>query len=230
MSNEKFDEIKDYYEDLYNDKKGESFPFDYKRNEVFIKDIKPISEGISKSLDIGCGVGYACKMLKAKGFEVHGIDISQSALEQAEKNLPEGSFKLANESGKIEYEDNFFDTVICLGVLEHITNPEDVVREAYRVLKPGGSALFLVPNSLSPYFFFGKGTGQIMEVPRKLAVWKKMFESEGFKTVSVSKDKGPTIFKRFSIIKKMKIMLHKILNILPVSYTYQFIYKLEKAK
>lgn len=229
MSKENFGEIKNYYEDLYNNKKGESFPFDYKRNEVFIKDINTKPDGVSKSLDIGCGVGYACKMLKEKGFEVHGIDISESALIEAKKNLPDGEFKLAKASGKIDYSDNFFDTVICLGVLEHITNPSDVVKEAFRVLKPGGSALFLVPNSLSPYFFFGKGTGQIMEVPRKLSVWKKMFENEGFSLVSVGKDKGPTIFKEFSIIKKIKISLHKILNLLPTSLTYQFIYKLEKS-
>lgn len=230
MAEEKFTEIKDYYEDLYNEKKGESFPFDHKRNEIFIKDINPRSNDDSKSLDIGCGVGYACKMLQDKGFIVHGIDISESALVQARQNIPNGTFKLANESGKIEYDDNFFDTVICLGVLEHITNPEDVVHEAFRVLKPGGNALFLVPNSLSPYFFFGKGTGQIMEVPRKITVWKRMFENEGFRTISISKDKGPTILPAFPFIKKLKISLHKILNILPVTFTYQFIFKLQKPE
>lgn len=230
MSEDKFTNIKNYYEDLYNLKKGESFPFDYKRYNNFIKDIESVSDDSLKSLDIGCGVGYACQLLQDKGYEPHGIDISESALIQAKENLPKGTFKLAKESGDIDYEDNYFDVIICLGVLEHITNPEDVVKEAYRVLKPGGIAIFSVPNSLSPYFYFGNTTGQILEIPQSLTRWKSIFVSNKFNVLGIKKDVGPSIEKKFKLIKKLKISIHKLLNLLPMFLTYQFIFKLQKPK
>lgn len=230
MAENKFSNIKNYYEDLYNEKKGESFPFDFERYHNFLKDVPETSDESAKSLDIGCGVGYACQILQKKGYLPNGIDISQSACDQAKSNIPEGTFKLASESGKIDYEDNYFDVVICLGVLEHITNPEDVVQDAFRVLKKGGTAIFSVPNSQSPYFYFGNTTGQILEIPRSLKVWKNMFESRGFTTFTIKKDIGPSIEKKFPLIKKVKITLHKLLNLLPMSLTYQFIFKLKKPE
>jgi SAM-dependent methyltransferase len=45
----------------------------------------------------------------------------------------------------IPVESNYFDTVLCIAVLEHVENPEDVVPEMYRVLKPGGHLILEVP-------------------------------------------------------------------------------------
>lgn len=46
---------------------------------------------------------------------------------------------------KIPVEDNYFDAILCIAVLEHVENPEEVVPELYRVLKPGGHLILDVP-------------------------------------------------------------------------------------
>jgi len=46
---------------------------------------------------------------------------------------------------EIPVDSNHFDTIICLAVLEHVENPEEVVPELYRVLKPGGHLILEVP-------------------------------------------------------------------------------------
>ncbi len=45
----------------------------------------------------------------------------------------------------IPVESNYFDTILCIAVLEHVENPEEVVPELYRVLKPGGHLILEVP-------------------------------------------------------------------------------------
>jgi len=45
----------------------------------------------------------------------------------------------------IPVESNFFDAILCIAVLEHVENPEEVVPELYRVLKPGGHLILEVP-------------------------------------------------------------------------------------
>lgn len=223
-----FIQIKNYYENLYGEKGGDSFIFDEKRTLVFTDLCKPILGEECHILDIGCGVGYACDLMKNAGFKVHGVDISEKAITEAKKRVPDGVFTLAESSGKLGYDADSFNALLCLGVLEHIINPDAVVRETYRVLKRGGTAVFLVPNSLSPYFFFSKGTGQIMEVPRKKEGWLKMFTDAGFSLKSITKDPGPTVMPDYSSAKKFKLFLNRILNLLPVDFTYQFVFVLEK--
>lgn len=46
---------------------------------------------------------------------------------------------------RIPTESGYFDAIICIAVLEHVENPEDVVPEMYRVLKPGGHLILEVP-------------------------------------------------------------------------------------
>ena len=120
----------------------------------------------------------ACELLAATGYEVHGVDISEKALELARARVPNAIFRVSSEAGRLDYEDEYFDHCCVLGVVEHIQDPHVVVGESYRVLRSGGAAIYTVPNSLSPYFWIG-GTGQVLEVPRRRAEWKRMFEAQG---------------------------------------------------
>jgi 2-polyprenyl-3-methyl-5-hydroxy-6-metoxy-1,4-benzoquinol methylase len=228
MTQENFSSIKTYYEELYNEQKDNSFPYDYQWTTFALDLFKKPSSSAPKSLDIGCGVGYACKMLGDRGYESHGIDISEVALVDARQKYPEGHFHLAHESGKMDFADETFDVITCFGVLEHIVNPEDVVAESFRTLKKDGQALYVVPNTYSPYFLFTSGTGQLYEIPRTKKEWLTMFDKAGFKCVHIDKDPGPTILKKFPLIKKFKLVLNKILNWGPVDITYQFFFILEK--
>jgi len=95
-------------------------------------------------LDVGCGVGNMLKQIKdCKQFEGSGVEISHDAVERARKDgfdVFEGNLleaKLKEES---------FDGVILLYVLEHVSNPLEVLNEINRILKKKGFLFLAVPN------------------------------------------------------------------------------------
>lgn len=92
-----------------------------------------------------------------KGYdEVHGIDIAPGIVKKARRNLKKKGIPLNTKVGdirKLPYKNNYFDFVYTMGTIEHIPHPFDAMKEIYRVLKPGGSAVIGVPNK---YEWFGK--------------------------------------------------------------------------
>ncbi len=222
-----FNRIKNYYDSVYKDQGETSFPFDKERYLYWFDFLPVMVDQDAKSLDIGCGVGFACSMLKEKQYQVYGIDISEDALKVARRLVPHGTFSMASESGRVQYPDNTFDLVTCFGVLEHIPDPLNSIKECYRVIKGGHYALFVVPNSWSPYFWVG-GTDQIYEVPRSYQEWCRMFRAAGFDIVRTGKDPGPMYQHHQSMMTLVKISMHKLLNLFPIYLTYQFIFLLRK--
>lgn len=112
-------------------------------NEV----LKLISDVDGPVLDIGCHGGkFTEQILKKIGTKkIFGIDISPSAIELAKKRIPFGNFQVADAT-HLPYRSDFFETVFCLEVLEHVDEPVAVLREIYRVMKKGAYALLLVPS------------------------------------------------------------------------------------
>lgn len=96
-------------------------------------------------LDLGCGDGQHYGMVLSSITRSHiGLDISGEALKEASRS----GLKPCLWSGQngIPFKDGSFDAAVCIEVLEHIYDPEEVVGEMYRVLKPGGTAIISVPN------------------------------------------------------------------------------------
>ena len=99
-----------------------------------------------KVLDIGCGAGSVAKAVKHErpDLEVYGCDVSRSALALAEAS-PEGvDFRLA-QAEKLPFADGEMDFVWIFDVLEHVENPEQVLREVARVVRPGGGFHIVLP-------------------------------------------------------------------------------------
>jgi len=97
------------------------------------------------SLDVGCNNGALVYLMGCKGFTAHGIEVGDKLLENCLKNVPSGKFVKAHADEEIPFESNFFDVVTSLEVLEHVKNPDKMVAEMLRVLKPGGKLLVTVP-------------------------------------------------------------------------------------
>lgn len=99
----------------------------------------------TKVLDIGCGDGEAYAWYVAKKTKnYYGIDISFTTVNKAtEKGI---KTIISDITNKLSFEDNFFDFVICNGVLEHLFIPENAIIEIKRVLKNNGYLLLYVPN------------------------------------------------------------------------------------
>jgi methionine biosynthesis protein MetW len=96
-------------------------------------------------LDIGCGNGELGIIAKNKFKQIFGIDISKCALEEAHKvGLIVKQVNLNREP--VPYEENTFDAVTCLDVIEHVFNPNYLIAEIRRILKPNGILIISFPN------------------------------------------------------------------------------------
>lgn len=100
-----------------------------------------------RHLDIGSGAGTLVKMINtiAPGFTSHCVDYTDQLLN--DKNIPLDVVDLNFE--KLPHPDSTFDFVTCTEVIEHLENYRLIIREAYRVTKPNGIAVFTTPNVLN---------------------------------------------------------------------------------
>jgi ubiquinone/menaquinone biosynthesis C-methylase UbiE len=103
-------------------------------------------------LDVGCGAGVDLARFARGGAEVTGVDVSQSAIDLARTNFEQqrlrGRFEVANGE-QLHFADNTFDLVFAHGVVQYTAQPQRLVDECRRVLKPGGEAIFQVYNRIS---------------------------------------------------------------------------------
>lgn len=98
-------------------------------------------------LEIGCGYGDFGAWCKEQGTcqQVTGIDPSGAAIKQAQEQYPNCQWLEAGAE-QLPFADASFDSIVSLEVLEHIKQPELMIKEATRVLKPGGSLVIQTPN------------------------------------------------------------------------------------
>ena len=115
------------------------------------KSLKIISDLCPKSvLDVGCGVGFFSEKLKNRlGIEVYGIDISRNALNVAKKRGIK--CKYANLDKSIPFKNEKFDLVFCGEIIEHLEDPDHLLIEIRRVLKPEGHLVLSTPNLAAWY-------------------------------------------------------------------------------
>lgn len=116
-----------------------------------------------KVLSFGCAEGSDTLLLKKEfHFKLFGLEASAELIKAFRLLYPDSTIVKANISGKIDYEDNFFDYIFVFSVLHHIPNVSYVLSELKRVLKKDGimilrepidSMVFgnVRPSSLSPH-------------------------------------------------------------------------------
>jgi ubiquinone/menaquinone biosynthesis C-methylase UbiE len=92
------------------------------------------------ALDVGCGEGRFCRMLKAAGVRATGIDPMRRFIDVARQRDPEGDYRLGNAEA-LEFADASFDLVVSYITLVDIPDFRAAIREMARVLRPGGSLL-----------------------------------------------------------------------------------------
>lgn len=124
-------------------------------------DFSNMIHGYSQSskkqiLDVGCGNGYVLSRYAAQGANVFGVDISETAVHLSKKRFElfglRGLFKITNGES-LDFLSDQFDIVCSMGVLHHIENPQPMIKEIYRVLKPGGKAIVMLYYRYSWKYF-----------------------------------------------------------------------------
>lgn len=88
-------------------------------------------------LDLACGSGYAARMAARRGASVTGIDATPELLAIAAERVPLGRF-VAGSMDHLPFADGAFDRVTAFNALQFAEDAAVAVREAHRVLRPGG--------------------------------------------------------------------------------------------
>lgn len=99
----------------------------------------------TQALDVGCGGGILAEEFAAMGFRVTGIDPSEQSLATARQHARSMGLAIDYQRGtgeSIPFADGTFPIVYCCDVLEHVRDVPKVIREIYRVTKPGGVFFF----------------------------------------------------------------------------------------
>ncbi|WP_243144834.1 bifunctional 2-polyprenyl-6-hydroxyphenol methylase/3-demethylubiquinol 3-O-methyltransferase UbiG [Litoreibacter roseus] len=106
---------------------------------------KTVSWADKDILDVGCAGGFVAEELSKRGGRVIGIDPAADAIEAAKQHAAQNALEISYDVGigeELPYENNSFDHVVCVDVLEHVQSVPQVLAEIARVLRPDGYFLF----------------------------------------------------------------------------------------
>ncbi len=114
----------------------------------FIKKFVDLTN--KKIVDVGCGGGILSEALSLEGAHLTGIDLSSQAIEVAKLHLYESKLNIDYRCCPLNefalQNINSYDVVVCMEMLEHVTNYEDIIKQCSLVLKTGGMAFFSTIN------------------------------------------------------------------------------------
>jgi len=113
----------------------------------YLDEIRKLSANPPLLLDIGCGTGLITKEVAKHGFTAKGIDFSIIAVEKAKSRGV--TAEVVDLDDGIPDKDGTYDVVLAGDIIEHVFDPMSVIKEAGRVIKPGGYFLITIPNDVS---------------------------------------------------------------------------------
>ncbi|AHZ83968.1 2-polyprenyl-3-methyl-5-hydroxy-6-metoxy-1,4-benzoquinol methylase [Bdellovibrio bacteriovorus] len=190
VNNEAYDHLADRWYEAQDD------PIALLRNQHKV-EMPWILESIRRNigykaeiLDMGCGAGFLANDLAAAGHKVTGIDLSTSSLKVAEsRDLTHSVHYRQGDVYQVPFPNESFDVVAAMDLLEHVSDPQRVIAEASRVLRPGGLFFFNTFNKnplawlvvIKGMEWFVKNTPNDYHVyslfiePKKLKLWLEDF-------------------------------------------------------
>lgn len=199
--------LKSYYEKHYRDVLKRK---DLRREKRKLDNLEKYIKG-GKVLDIGCSLGFFLKELMKKGsWQCFGLEYSKKAAKYARKQLSLNVF--AREIEDIPLPNDYFDVITMHSTLEHIRDPQKMIKEVYHKLKPGGFFIFNIPNIDSFEYKLSQLLGRRFEgfifehlyyfTPR---VIRQMIEKEGFRIIKMTS-------RQFSSLESFDIRPYKMIT------------------
>ena len=171
-----------YYGDLGAKFRG---PIELLVRAVGARHVRFLSRGLpdgARVLDVGCGRGVVLSALARRGFEAHGVELSEAAAHGAD---PRAHIRIAPDLATARYPGGWFDGAIVWHVLEHLRDPRGTLEELRRLLRPGGRLVVAVPNSSSLQARWAGAAWFHLDLPRHLfhfplAALRRLVEDAGF--------------------------------------------------
>ena len=139
------------YQDIYNDVVNTDARYGLAQNSPGFRAVVQAEQTLvhlgGRSLDVGCGIGFAFEYLSGRQFNFHtfGVDISDQAISKAKERLAEMQHLDARlktlDSQSLPFEDDYFSLVTSFDVLEHLDEADidATLSEIGRVVRPGGT-------------------------------------------------------------------------------------------
>ena len=151
--------------------------------EQIIQIVK--QNGYKNVLDVGCSVGLDYKMYRDQKVKIdyHGIDITPEFIALAKKEFPNVDFRVGKGQA-LPFDDESFELVTCKDVLEHVNDPENVIKELVRVSKSDVIlSWFIVPNETEELTIVEKANGAFHNNQWSIDRIKKILEDNKLELV-----------------------------------------------
>ena len=126
-----YDEIADIYDDRYDGHRGRSY---HRHISDHVMSVLPKGGFL---LDLGCGTGLFVERYIQEGGQAVGLDISPGMVRHGRQRCPVSGFCVGT-ADVLPFRDGTFDALASLLAFSYVPDPEAMLEESYRVLKPGG--------------------------------------------------------------------------------------------
>lgn len=174
------------------------------------KFISQIAKPDWKILDFGAGTGELVNCLVNAGYDVDGVEYSSNAILEAEQRY---GLKLKSFLGELNSDEQKYDFIVAVEVIEHLTNPIEVLSLLYLHLKPGGIIYLTTPNLSG------------IKARAKKTCWSEavkpfhliLFNYKSLKALLVKSGFSSVRYLRFSPLttsSHIKIVMHRILQVM----------------
>jgi len=182
---------KKHWDDFWAESRDMDVNEVYANDDRIVANLEQLTDVAGKRvLEVGAGTGRDSERLAVLGAEAWTLDYSEESLRLMADHLKHPIRIVCGDAFALPIASDSFDIVFHQGLLEHFTNPEDILKENHRILKPGGLVLADVPQRFHYYtlakhvlMFFDKWfAGWETEFsPRDL---ESMVEKAGFEIVA----------------------------------------------
>ena len=117
-------------------------PITIKRYHEILDSFEPYRK-TGNLIDVGCGIGYFAEVARERGWNVHGTEYTDEAIEICKGK---GIDMLQGKLDPSNYPEGHFDIVTSFEVIEHINNSQEEMRNFNKILRMGGAAYITTPN------------------------------------------------------------------------------------
>lgn len=174
------------YDDYYSEANLLLPDFVEKINEEIIESFAPFFS-TGRMLDIGFGSAVMMRVAREKGWRATGVEVSKTAIEYAESC---GFDVFYGELEEAKYPDNHFDVITASEIIEHCPQPDVLLGEVIRILRPGGLFWATTPSAGGLSYKLTGLDWTIICPPEHLQLFSKkavrsMLKKAGFSQVTI---------------------------------------------